>query len=202
MALDIAVLRRVLHHQFSRYFSNLPFPAKCTSMSKHGARLHWEFKYSATFVATKPIRRSFCERDRVRRNKDEARKEKTMMRRRKDSRLNGTELKSFAWRQARHVAAAVAAGSWAWQSSRQRHACLPFLVRPYNWNSRKKKGCNAGSATGRSVVREKEKTRESDSTTNGALVKRRFELQRSLHLSPWVCGPPRIPAGGSSPSWT
>lgn len=30
---------------------------------------------------------------------------------------------------------------------------------------------------------EKEKTPETDSTTNGALVKRRSELQRSLHLS-------------------
>lgn len=131
MALDIAALRRVLHHQFSRYFSILPFPAKHTSTSKHGGRSYREFKYFATFVGgTDSKKVQFCERNRAR-NTDEVRKlgKRTCRRRRWGERifgpcqLNGTELKSFAWRQARHVVA----GSWAWQSSRQRHACLPFL---------------------------------------------------------------------------
>lgn len=52
-------------------------------------------------------------------------------------RLNGTELKSFAWRQARHVV--VVDGFSTWQSGRRRHACLLFPVRSYNWNSWKKK---------------------------------------------------------------
>lgn len=46
---------------------------------------------------------------------------------------------------------------------------------------------------------EAEQPFETDSATNGLLVKRWSEVQPSLHLSPWVCGPPQMSAGGSSP---
>lgn len=40
--------------------------------------------------------------------------------------------------------------------------------------------------------RGKQKPSETDSATNGVLVKRWSEVQPSLHLSPWVCGPPQM----------
>jgi len=64
MALDIAALQRVLHHQFSRYFSILPFPAKRTYTLKHGDRLRRKFKYSATLAdGTNSKKVQFCERE-------------------------------------------------------------------------------------------------------------------------------------------
>lgn len=178
MALDIAALRRVLHHQFSRYFSILPLPVKHTSTSKHDGRSRREFKYSAMLVdGTDSKKVQFRERGRARRNEDEAwrrRKGRTTKETRRwedertlgPCRLNGTELKSFAWRQARHVVVVVV-GSWAWQSSRQRHACLPFPVHPYNWNSRKKKRDARGTAAGREK-------------------KRRLARRIALLMEPWL----------------
>ena len=44
--------------------------------------------------------------------------------------------------------------------------------------------------------RGKQKPSETDSATNGVLVKRWSEVQPSLHLSPWVCGPPQMSGHG------
>jgi len=65
MVLDIAALQRVLHYQFSRYFSILPFPAKRTYTLKHGGRSRRKFKYSATLVdGTDSKKVQFRERER------------------------------------------------------------------------------------------------------------------------------------------
>ena len=104
---------------------------------------------------TRPIRRRFSfaeekegggERRGGRQKRGKRRKERKEGRkegRTKDDpacQLNGTELKSFALRQARHVLA-----SWAWQSSGSSSPAFPLslpaphLFSPprYNWNSRK-----------------------------------------------------------------
>lgn len=88
---------------------------------------------------TRPIRRRFSFAEAVElggrirmkregeRKTDDERNERTLG----SCRLNGTELKSFAWRQARHVVVVVD-GFSTWQSGHRRHACLLFPVRSYN----------------------------------------------------------------------
>jgi len=63
---------------------------------------------------------------RGRKDKDEAKRRRRRNKGALDPcRLNGTELKSFARRQARHVVVVVVL---AWQSSRRRHTCLSFSL--------------------------------------------------------------------------
>lgn len=132
-------IARVLRHQFSRY-SRHP-TASGETCERRGGRDGVGSLNILQCSSTRPIRRRFSfaetaelggrtrmKRGGERKTDDEKRRnERTLG----SCRLNGTELKSFAWRQARHVVVVVA-GFSTWQSSRRQHACLLFPVRSYN----------------------------------------------------------------------
>lgn len=60
---------------------------------------------------------------------------------------------------------------------------------------RKKKRGKGGASVLEAGTGGKREAFETDSATNGVLVKRWSEVQPSLHLSPWVCGPPQMSEG-------
>lgn len=107
--------------------------------STRGGRSHREFKYSAVLAEETGSKKVSVSRRSLRATIRTKRKEESRQRRtgriHGSCRLNGTELKSFAWWQARHVVVVVVlvlivvVASWAWQSTRRRHACLSFPVR-------------------------------------------------------------------------
>lgn len=59
----------------------------------------------------------------------------------------------------------------------------------------KKKRGKGGASVLEAGTEGKREAFETDSATNGVLVKRWSEVQPSLHLSPWVCGPPQMSEG-------